>query len=73
MKTMLLTWLTSGTFLGAAIGLIVYIMSRDAAKATLVGVFGGFITGAAAAVLSGYVDQKIRETDSPPDGSEADQ
>ncbi len=64
MKTMLLTWLTSGAFLGSAIGLIVYVIGRDAPKAVLIGAFGGFITGAAAAALSGYVDQRMRKEDS---------
>ncbi|MDJ0878087.1 MAG: hypothetical protein QNI86_05715 [Halieaceae bacterium] len=61
MKTMLMTWLTTGTFLGAVVGLIIYIFTRDAATATLAGVFGGFIGGAGAAALSGYIDQRVRE------------
>ena len=61
MKTMLLTWLTTGAFLGATVGLLVYIFTREAATAALAGGFGGFIGGAAAAALSGYIDQRVRE------------
>lgn len=61
MKTMLMTWLTTGSFLGAVIGLMVYIIKRDATTATTAGVFGGFVSGAAAAALSGYIDQRVSE------------
>ncbi|MEE4193460.1 MAG: hypothetical protein V2I66_17915 [Halieaceae bacterium] len=64
MKTMLMTWFTSGAFLGAAIGLITYVIGRDVPEAVLVGAFGGFIGGAAAAALSGYVDQRMRKEES---------
>lgn len=64
MKTMLLTWFTSGAFLGAVVGLITYVIRRDASEAVMVGAFGGFIGGAAAAALSGYVDQRMRKEES---------
>ncbi len=61
MKTMLMTWFSTGTFLGAVIGLIVYIIKRDTNTAMLAGFFGGFVCGAAAAAMSGYIDQRVSE------------
>ncbi len=70
MKTMLTTWLSTGTFLGAVIGLIVYIIKRDANTAVMAGAFGAFICGAAAAALSGYIDQRMSEQADPDPGQE---
>ena len=59
MKAQLLTLLTTGCFVGAALGLIVYIVKRDPTTALLAGAFGGFIAGCAAAAFSAYIDQRV--------------
>ncbi len=61
---MLMTWLTSGTFLGVAVGLVAYILNRDAISATKIGAISGFCAGAAAAWLSRYVDRRMGEEES---------